>query len=180
MFEANGTIEVKDVPGFGRVTVPCCRISFKSWTGERPFDFGGKPFLEHDGQPVFAELLIQRVLSQGDWQAVWVVSWAGGRYFVRRPIGSSRIADYADDLESVPLHVRQTIERIVALARTKANGKGSAPDIVAWNTEGVIRFLEAKRRGKDSPNDNQKRFIAAMLELGFPLAMFTFVEWTAV
>jgi hypothetical protein len=185
VFEPNGIISVTNVPGYGTLDVPCHRTSFSAWTGEPVFNFGGKPLLDYDGAPVFAELLIQRLLTRDDWQAVCVECWANGIHYVRRPITSWTVADHADSPESVPQSVRQRIAEVIERARTKPNAKGkfgvgSAPDIVAWSTDGQIRFLEAKRKGKDAPNDNQKRFLSALLDLGYGLSNFTIVEWREV
>lgn len=133
---------------------------------------------------MFAELALQRMLSVGGWNAVWVENWTGRVYYIRNQPGSWKLADFADDPETVPRHVRHRIEMLANLSRQKPTksgnaSKGSVPDIVTWNIEGDIRFFEAKRRGKDRPNENQKRFLSVLMDRG-ELDTFAFIEWEGI
>ena len=62
-----------ELPSGKRVEIPLIQPSFRRWAGP-PIedDYGGKPVLEHNGKPAFAELVILRLLEEEGWEGVWV------------------------------------------------------------------------------------------------------------
>jgi len=53
--------------------VPKAAPHFRKWTGKPPRDtYNGKPVLEFNGQPAFAELVILRTFEEVRWEGRWV------------------------------------------------------------------------------------------------------------
>src|SRR5437879_2358077 len=69
-----------DLKSGRHVMLPRCSPKFVPWAGEQQFDWGGKPVLDHRGQPYFAELIILEMLREAGWQGVCVSAF-GGRYY---------------------------------------------------------------------------------------------------
>ena len=68
------TTETMTLPSSGLSTaVPKATPTFAKWQG-KPVDddYNGKPILDFDGSPAFAELVILRTLESAGWQGVWV------------------------------------------------------------------------------------------------------------
>jgi hypothetical protein len=72
------------------VELPQCHAVFERWAGEPiKFGFGRKPILAYQRQPIFAELLILRLLEAHVWDGVWVSSYGGIKYLRQMPQDSS-------------------------------------------------------------------------------------------
>src|SRR5690348_6030742 len=59
------------------IPVRRCEFRFRRWRG-KPIvdDFGGKEVLEFQGRPMFAELIVLRLLRQEGWDGVWVDNYS--------------------------------------------------------------------------------------------------------
>lgn len=56
-----------------RVEVDLVRLTFPKWTGKPiEHDYGGKPVVMYNGEPMFAELAIRRMLINAGWSAQWI------------------------------------------------------------------------------------------------------------
>src|SRR5665647_13497 len=77
------------LPSGETIQLPCCRPIFERWALPVSFDFGHKPLLTYQGRPVFAELLILRLLEAHGWEGVWVSSYGGIKYLNQMPQDSS-------------------------------------------------------------------------------------------
>jgi hypothetical protein len=57
-------------------------LRLQKW--EAPFDgftYGGKPIVDHDGNPVFAEFaLLRMMLADKTWDGVWVETYGGTNF----------------------------------------------------------------------------------------------------
>jgi len=59
----------------GAVAVPTFLRRETRWTGPVPKSFAsvhGKPPLQFEGEPVWAEFIVLRLLARAGWQGVWV------------------------------------------------------------------------------------------------------------
>jgi hypothetical protein len=66
------------LPSGASMILPRCAPQFAKWMGGVPqFTFGNKPILDHEGKPIFAELLVLRLLQADGWEGAWVSSYAG-------------------------------------------------------------------------------------------------------
>src|SRR5215212_464831 len=62
-----------NLPSGATVQVPTCFVRFEPWRGEPvPTWVGNKAQLDYQGEPLYAELLILRVLQREGWEGAWV------------------------------------------------------------------------------------------------------------
>lgn len=61
------------LPSGRYVSVPACFHSFKLWEGPPiPDTYGGKAVLDCKGEPLFAELVVLRLIQEEGWEGVWI------------------------------------------------------------------------------------------------------------
>lgn len=148
-------LEVK-LPSGNSVLVPRCEFPLKLWRG-KPIaaTHGPKPVLELNGNPVFAEMAIVRILQRAGWDAVWVDNWYEKFRHSMPPHECT-----------LPAHAQELFDRI----RVANKGKvGGCFDVLAWKGREYL-FVESK--WKDSIGDKQKRWLEAALDSGLPLRSF--------
>jgi hypothetical protein len=146
------------------VTINHCYPKFVEWHGaEVAFTFGGKNTLEFEGKPLFAELLILRLLEQRGWQGVWVSSF-GGKFLTEMPV-SWKLEN------AVP-----SPSEAKCIPRASDGSLRGCFDVFAWKNDRLL-FCEAKRKGCDRLRDSQKRWITTMLESKLPRSDLLVVEW---
>jgi len=160
------------LPNGTSVQLPKCAPKFRRWS-EPPvsFTFGNKPILNHEGEAVFAELAILRLLYKQGWEGAWVEAYGGGNeciYLQRMPTAPPK------KLHSVPL----PIDKGELLARIRETaGTKSCFDVFVWKADAIL-FCEAKNAGKDRLRKPQLRFIQAALDCGVPSSALLIVEWS--
>lgn len=143
-------------------------LQFNQWTGEPiPFDFGRKPILDDNGEPVFAELAILRLFLNSGFEGVWVETYGGVHYLRSMPKNWSLKSEHI----SIPTEKENILKRIWDKGKTRA-----CFDVVIWKDD-KIYFCEAKRSKKDRLTDAQKRFIEGALSLGISIESFLIIEW---
>ncbi|MGH8013443.1 MAG: VRR-NUC domain-containing protein, partial [Candidatus Binataceae bacterium] len=138
---------------------------FSRWAGEMPSDtYGGKPVLELNGEMVFAELAILRLFQQAGWEGRWIDSYRN-RF----------LTGYWPEpcTEELPAPQKVTLDFL----RSMSGGTGGCFDVLCWRN-GAFLFVESKWKGHDHINDNQRRWLQAALDAGFPPSSFLIVEWT--
>lgn len=135
---------------------------FPPWLGS-PIedDYGSKPVLEWRGEPLFAELLILRLLESAGWEGVWVDTFR--RRFWRAVA------------EPIELPTRQAA--LLRCIREKARTSGGCFDVFAWQDSQWL-FAEAKWAGHDRVRDTQRRWLNAALDQQIPGASFLVIEWS--
>jgi hypothetical protein len=137
----------------------------QQWAGPVPTSFSSvpnKPVLELDGQPIWAEFILLRLLEGDGWNGAWVKNW-GGRAFWRNPVEVTELSPSASAL----------LHRIEA---NRSYHHGGCWDIFAWRGDEFI-FIESKQRGRDRLRPTQRAWIEASLDEGVPLSSFVIVEW---
>ena len=151
------------------VALPMCRLTLKKW--EDAFDgfkWGGKPIVSHDGNPIFAELALLRLLTAGGWDGVWVETFSGPNYLREMP-GAWAVRPWSVELPP---------EKEALLKRIWKRGKSYACfDVFGWRSEHVV-FLEGKQKSKDRISKHQPKFIEAAMQCGVPAEGLILVEWT--
>jgi hypothetical protein len=86
------------------IRLPLCTPCFPSWKGRIPeFSFGRKPFLEYSGQPVFAELLILRLLESAGWSGRWVSSYGGIKFLTDMPANAPDVECIIAEQRAAPI-----------------------------------------------------------------------------
>src|SRR3989344_8468263 len=93
----DGEISVS-LPSGKMATLSVCHPKFSLWKGSAVyFDYGGKPFIDYKGEPVFAELAILRILLADGWNGVWVETY-GGIHFLREMPNSWKLLLHSIDI----------------------------------------------------------------------------------
>jgi hypothetical protein len=164
-----GTIPV--VLSSGRlIYLPCCRPTFLTWVGPPPkFTFGRKPVLAYKESPVFAEILILRLLESKGWNGVWVSSYGGIKFLTEMPEDSSLSLGHV----TLPHDQAYLLERI----SQRLGGRGGCLDVFAWKNNDVI-FCESKRRKRDALRLSQCKWIEAAICEGVSSCSILIVEWS--
>jgi hypothetical protein len=145
------------------VELPKARPSFAEWVGPSPIPtYGGKAILCYEGEALYAELCILRLLEASGWDGAWIDTYR--RRLLRSP--------------SEPASIPPAVASVRAAIAARAGADSGSFDVIAWNGEDVL-FAEAKRRGRDRIRRTQVRWIAAALETGVPKDALLIVEWTA-
>jgi hypothetical protein len=157
----------------GRVVeVPHCNVRFENWQGDRhPWADRNKPELDHQGEALYAELVILRRLLEEGWDGAWVSPFGGVKFFTGMPTDETGMP--------VDNAVRDLPDDKLALLRRISGTERFASgcwDVFAWRGEEVL-FAEAKMRGRGYLNDNQRRWLEAALDEEVPLSSFLLVEW---
>ena len=67
------TMERVLLPSGHEAALPKATPRFPKWTKEFPWStYGGKPILDLNGEPLYAEIAILRLLEAEGWRGVWV------------------------------------------------------------------------------------------------------------
>jgi hypothetical protein len=160
-----------DLPSGRSIDLPCCNPCFIPWAGEKKsvFTWGGKFLLDWQGTPVFAELLILRILQSQSWQGVWVECYPTLNFLGEMPI------DWA--LTGAKISVPSERSALINQISQRAGRSGGCFDVFAWREDQML-FCEAKRQKKDALLPTQRRWIEAALDEGIARDQFLIVEWS--
>ncbi len=120
-----------------------------------------KPVLVLNGEELFGELAIVRLLEKDGWQAVWADTFHGSKFWSNMPSKSSPVA--------LPTEVQGLYDRIAAL---KGSPSGCF-DVIAWKDERRC-FFEYKSL-RDKSNKNELAWIAAAIDAGVDAQNLFFV-----
>jgi hypothetical protein len=150
------------LPSGRTVSIARCFHEFKLWEGPPlPDTYGRKAVLDSDGEPLFAELAILRLIEREGWQGVWIDTY-------RRNFRQS-LSRHSGNL---PPHAASFLET----ANNGRKWRSGCPDVLAWRDSEYL-FVEAKRRSKDAIRDTQRKWLEAALNSGIPLETFLILEW---
>jgi hypothetical protein len=155
--------------------VPGVSLKFKKWDGLTIANtFGGKPLIDYDGKPMFAELAIQRMAVKGGWSARWVETYASksdGPYFFTDWLDAPLPKQIVAPVEDLPQ------QDLMAKIWEKNNKSFSGCwDVIAWKGSNTL-FLESKRYKKDSVRGTQLNWLKAGLAAGLKPENFLIVQW---
>jgi hypothetical protein len=158
--------------------IPKSNIELQNWEGRALVDnFGGKPVIDWNGQPVFAELAILQIFLDEGWDARWV-----------EPYGRPNMSPiFLSDWKSVRYKeqdnspfTNETLNALLkAMAIQNGNKYGGCWDIVAIKGDKLI-FAELKRRSSDKIRDTQISWLKIGLEFGLTAQNFLLVEWKII
>jgi hypothetical protein len=153
------------LPTAGPVEVSKAAPVFNPWTGPQPADtYNGKPILDYDGRPAFAELAILWALHAAGWDGVWIDTY---RRVYRTGYWDSPV------IRELPPEPTARLQRI----HQAAGSRGGAWDVFCWRGAELL-FAESKRMGRDSIRPSQVRWLEGALRIGLPLSDFLVVEWS--
>lgn len=160
------------ITGSESITLPSGRVveiqkaelKLIPWSGVVDFDtYNHKPLIDSDGEPVFAELAVLRMLKRNGWDGVWADSYRR-KFRIAMPHHGEPVA--------LPPAAEEIYQRI----KTRSGKRGGCWDIFAWKN-GRFVFLELKRSKKDSIRPNQFLWLQAALDTGIDAKSFLLVEW---
>jgi hypothetical protein len=148
------TRRVVQVPVYPRTEVP--------WTDAPPREAGvipNKRLYALDGSPIYAELLVVRLLERAGWNAAWRKTWNGVAYW----------RDVSEKVELGAL-ASSIVEQV-----TRQAGYEGSWDIVAWRAR-ELRLLCSRPAGGQRVTAYMADWLDAALRMGVPLGCFAVVE----
>jgi hypothetical protein len=162
------------LPSGEAVNIQVATPRFQAWTGESISNtFGGKPLLNVNGTPVFAELAILDLFIKSKWSGRWVETYGATNL---KPYYFYRWDDCRLKEQKIfPLPETRdwsVLEKI----NNNRNGHSGFLDVMVWKDEHLV-FAEAKHSKNDSIRDTQVAWLEAALEAGVPVESFLVVEW---
>jgi hypothetical protein len=117
--------------------------------------------LDYDGEPLFAELAILRLIQAHGWQGVWIDNW--------RKKFRQLFPPHACDLSS---QAQDFLDRV----NQGRKWRRGCFDVLAWH-DGQYLFVEAKRKGHDAIRNSQKEWLESALNSGLSPESFLVFEW---
>lgn len=155
------------------IEIPICVVKFDKWTGTPIKEtFGGKPLLNVNGKPMFAELAIMTEFVTNGWQTRWVET-----YGKNEPIC---LTEWQDDKYKNQVHhpfQESKVSTLLAdIAKVNSNSYSGCWDVVAVKNEKII-FAESKRTKKDNIRTTQVNWLIAGLKCGLQTDNFLIVQW---
>ncbi|REJ81019.1 MAG: hypothetical protein DWQ44_05345 [Bacteroidetes bacterium] len=151
----------EDLDGF---IIPKLTHKFLEWKGElKPHSYGGKPIVDYNGTPLFAEIaILQDYLHQG-YDGFWIDSFS-------KKLRKHSLVDEKSNYKLSNLLIEK-------LNKFKSNGiYGGTWDLIIWN-ESEILFIELKRKNKDRIQNSQIEFMKAAIAHDFTTENFRILEW---
>jgi len=145
------------------VKIPKANIRFEKWLGEPLEDDYKKTVLNFNSEPLFAELIILRILQNEGWKGVWVDSF-------RRKYRTDWINKNGVELPSKKQVFLNNIYK-------NLGSKKGCWDIFCWKDEKIL-FIESKQLSKDKIRETQVKFLESALNIGLTDKSFLIVEWT--
>ena len=158
------------------IEIPKCIITFEKWSG-KPLNetFGGKPIINFNNKPMFAELAIVEGFKMEGWESRWIETYGKSK---KAPIYLSEWKDEKyKEQEDDPIIEEKIIEILSQISLE--NGEfyfSGCWDVVAWKNEQII-FAESKRTKKDSIRITQTKWLKSALKTGLKPENFLVVQW---
>lgn len=160
------------------VHVPRATTALVKWTGEKLNNtFGGKPVVDVNGSPAFAELAIVDLLAKSGYSVRWAETYArGGKipaflvHWEDRP--------YKEQIGK-PITEQWVLDTLLGIASLNEGSYSGCWDVVAWKNERLL-FAESKRNGRDRIRPSQISWLDASLRYGLKPENFVIVQWDFV
>ena len=152
------------------VTIESWTIRFPKWVGtptkkSLKNTYRVKPLVEVNGEPLFGELAILRLLQRDGWDGVWVDTFHGEKLFW------NGLPDRTQP-SSLPAKAEALYDKIVARRSGKAGGFF---DVFAWRGRKFL-FVEYKGEG-DKLKKKQLLWIRAAIKSGASPSSLLLVEF---
>ena len=154
-------------------------LTFKKWEGIPITNtFGGKPLIDFDGKPMFAELAILKLFIISGWQARWIETYGASDknpFHFSDWIDAKLAGQTMDMIQDNPI-----IELLNAISILNGNNSYNSYsgcwDVLGW-LNGHIIFAESKRSKKDSFRKTQSNWLLAAINHGLNPCNFLVVQW---
>lgn len=164
--------------------VPALFLRFPRWTGPQFVDDFGKQsagMVELDGEHLFAELAVLRLLEKEGWSGRWVNTYSGrGEVWKFLTEWRDVLRDEQKNRPIEEAEPRQLLARIAGL-NGRARYRGCW-DTFAWKGQDFV-FLQCKRtapKANDTVKAEQESWLRSALYLGdrrISLRSFCFLQW---
>ena len=139
---------------------------FRPWTEEHSFyTYGGKQILQLDREPLFAELLVLRLLERQGYKGVWVDTYRN-QFWQRLPHFSFPV-----------IPDKKILDILNKIYNIKGGRKSGCFDIVAYREDHFV-FAELKRQKEDHIRPTQIEWLKAGISAAPKNATFLICEWT--
>lgn len=145
------------------ILIPKFSMQFRK-CGAEP-KFGNKPIVEWDGEPVYPELAVVRLLKKHGFDAVWIDSYRG------------KFWESMSHERTLPDAAREAYAKIL---QGNSGKRGGFWDVMAWR-ENEFVFVELKQNTpecRDRISEKQRNWLQAALRAGFAEACFSMCEWS--
>ncbi len=163
--QTNSSIETLRSRGGKLISVVKYHFVFQTWPGPHEFDtYGGKQILALNDEPLFAELLVLRLLERQGYTGVWVDTYRK-KYWQRLPCLSGPVVPDAK--------ISEAIRRIYEI---KGGPKSGCFDVVAFCDDHFV-FAELKKQNGDRIRPGQIEWLEAALSAGLKAPTFLIAEW---
>ena len=140
-------------------------FQFNKWKQPHSYDtYGGKLILDHNSEPLFAELVVLRLFEQLGFKGVWVDTYRN-KFWQRLPA------------ISFPVIIDSKLQGIYDhIYKTKGGKRSGCFDVMVYKDDQFV-FAELKRKQKDSIRNTQVEWLQAGLSLGIDKSNFIICEW---
>lgn len=157
------------------IEIPKCIVNFNKWQGEPVKEsFGGKPIIDLNNKPMFAEVAILNLFLQSGWEVRWISTYGSSNK------GPKLLAGWADDKyknqTSEEITDVKVKELLIGIANENNDSYFGCWDVLAWKDEKII-FAESKRKQKDNIRQTQINWLEAGLKFGLKPENFLVVQW---
>lgn len=157
------------------IQVPKVNVEFKEWNGKLlENNFGGKPIINHDDKPMFAELAIMNIFIENGWNSRWIERYG------KPKMSPIHLTEWIDEpfknQKHKPIDNKLIQVLLNAIAKNNDNNFGGCWDVVAWQNDNLI-FAESKRSKKDFIQSTQNKWINSAFEIGLIEENFLMIEW---
>lgn len=157
------------------IEIPQCHIAFDQWQGTPIKEtFGGKPLVNWENYPVFAELAIMKGFVNDGWDARWLETYGRGNKYPKC-LTEWRDDKYKNQIDN-PIAEKEINEMLNDISKLNNNSFSGCWDILAWKNGNII-FAESKRQKKDSIRQSQVQWLQAAIEYGLTPENFIIVQW---
>lgn len=156
-------------------SIPKCSLALKKWRGaEIKESFGNKPFVDINGEGMFAELAIQKLFEKSGWSARWIETYG-------TPANAPKYLMEWKDIPFVnqkhfPISYQRITDILASISRCNNNTYSGAWDVLGWTDERLL-FAEAKRKRQDKVRPSQVNWFNAAIKAGLKAENFLIVEW---
>jgi hypothetical protein len=148
-----------------------------------PYQHWNKNYwIEHKGEPQFAETAVLELLTEQGWDARWV-TWSSGRpTFRMAPKAEAKASltpESASWFEAIWAEKQERENVLVNTGRDHKKLGGGCWDVFAWN-DSTIAFIETKQLGEgwqDTIRLSQRLWLEAALACGLDADSFLILEW---
>jgi len=155
--------------------IPKCILTFKQWEGLPIANtFGGKPLIDFDGTPMFAELALMKLFKIAGWNSRWIETY-GAKATV-----PYHFSDWIDGkLTEQPIDLIQEEHILAKLNEISLINKGTYSgcwDVLGWLNDKMV-FAELKRTKKDRIRNTQCNWLSSCMAYGLTIDNFLIVQW---